>query len=92
MIFCSRFAGGGATNGGVIYGGDFIRGEFPDGWLFMRNILLYWGLYTKRRGIIFSMSKNVAISFADAIATIWNIVYDQNTSKKSVKLLKQDNF
>ncbi len=35
------------------------------------------------------MSRNVVISFADAIATIWNIVYDQNTSKKSVKLHKK---
>ncbi len=41
---------------------------------------------------VFSMSRNVVVSFADVIATIWNIVYDQNTSKKSVKLHKQNNI
>ncbi len=40
-----------------------------------------WGLYTKHRGIIFSMSRNVVVSFADVVATIWNIVYDLKTRR-----------
>ncbi len=52
-----------------------------------------WGaIYeTSRYHIIFSMSRNVVDSFADAIQ--WcclNIVYGQNTSKKSAKLYKQN--
>ncbi len=35
------------------------------------------GLYAKQRCIkVFPMSRNVVVSFADAIAVIWNIVYD----------------
>ncbi len=54
---------------------------FPDG-----------GLYPKHRGIIFSVFRNAVISFADATATIWNIVYDRNTTKESVKLHEQNIF
>ncbi len=44
---------------GAIYDGGYIR-----------NILLYIVLYTKQRGIVFSMSRNIVVSFADVIATI----------------------
>ncbi len=47
----------------------------------------------KHRGTYnFSVSRNVVISFANAIATILNIFIDQNTSKNSVKLRQTKQF
>ncbi len=38
------------------------------------------------------MARNVVGSFADAVAAIWNIVYDRNTTKESVKLQQRNIF
>ncbi len=68
MIFCSRF--------GAIY-------ETFSVWTLYTKPFAVWGgevIYEMSRYNFFWMSRNVVVSFADAIATIWNIVYDQNSS------------
>ncbi len=72
-----------------------ISGEFRDGG-YIQNFLLYRGyirnmyrgLYTKHRGIIFSYVEKRRSFIRRCYIDDLNTVYDQNTSKKSVKLHK----